>query len=379
MCPVTEIKACKHKLIERYAHPSNFRGAVQLLSTIIPIGLLWWAAVVVAPISIWLVVLATVGISLLTLRGLVLMHECGHKSLFKSLWLNRSVGFILGVISGMPQYVWSQHHDFHHTNNGNWEKYRGPLTTPSVKEFAALSDSQQRMYLLTRHIAMAPLGGFVYLLFNPRFTWLKGSIQFLLHVVLNKLKQPSVSLRTHASTFSTRYWKSRKEYWHMFWNNIVLLSVWTVMCLTIGPGLFFAIYLTSVSLAGGGGIILFTVQHNFEHAYASNTADWDYDTGAIVGTSFLILPRWLGWCTANIAYHHIHHLSAKIPNYSLVACHKENEQLFTEVTRIKLSEVPASLKCLLWDEQTNRIISVAAFRQLQGHPVQSMEPVHRLD
>ena len=70
----------------------------------------------------------------------------------------------------------------------------------------------------------------------------------------------------------------------MFWNNAVLLSWWAVMCWFVGASLFFPIYLISVSLAGGAGIILFTVQHNFEHAYASDTADWDYDTGAINGT-----------------------------------------------------------------------------------------------
>ena len=36
----------------------------------------------------------------------------------------------------MPQYVWSQNHSYHHTHNGNWEKYRGPYTTMSINEYA---------------------------------------------------------------------------------------------------------------------------------------------------------------------------------------------------------------------------------------------------
>ena len=59
---------------------------------------------------------------LFTLRVFALMHECGHRSLFRSVALNRWIGFVLGVISGMPQYVWAQHHNFHHANNGNWEQ-----------------------------------------------------------------------------------------------------------------------------------------------------------------------------------------------------------------------------------------------------------------
>jgi len=120
-----------------------------------------------------------------------------------------------------------------------------------------------------------------------------------------------------------------------------------------------------VSVAGGAGIVLFTVQHNFEHSYASDGERWDHDTGAIEGTSFLILPSWLNWFTVNIGYHHIHHLSASIPNYRLVACHDEYQHLFVDVTRVKLSEVPGALKCILWDTRAQRIISVAEYQQQQ--------------
>jgi omega-6 fatty acid desaturase (delta-12 desaturase) len=79
------------------------------------------------------------------------------------------------------------------------------------------------------------------------------------------------------------------------------------------------------------------------------------------GTSFLVLPRWLNWFTANIAYHHVHHLSAKIPNYCLVACHNENQELFASVPRVTLWEIPKALKCLIWDARARRIISVAEY------------------
>jgi omega-6 fatty acid desaturase (delta-12 desaturase) len=198
---------------------------------------------------------------------------------------------------------------------------------------------------------------------NPRFTWLKGSIGLVLHVVKGKVAQPNLSLKAHAASFETRYWKSPKEYWHMFWNNLVLLSIWGLMCWAFGTVLFFTIYLISGSLAGGAGVILFTVQHNFERSYASDGRHWDYDIGAIKGSSFLILPRWLNWFTANIAYHHIHHLSAKIPNYCLIGCHNEYRDLFSDVTRVKLSHIPKALKYILWDTRAQRIISVAEYRQ----------------
>ena len=76
----------------------------------------------------------------------------------------------------------------------------------------------------------------------------------------------------------------------MFWNNVMLLSAWLVTCWAIGTARFFSIYLGSAALAGGAGVVLFTIQHNFNHSYASDSRNWDYDTGAIEGTSFLILP-----------------------------------------------------------------------------------------
>jgi omega-6 fatty acid desaturase (delta-12 desaturase) len=226
-----------------------------------------------------------------------------------------------------------------------------------------MNHAEQRMYRRKCSIAVAPLAGLIYVIFNPRFNWLKGSLGFLGHIINGKAAQPDLSLRAHAASFETRYWKSPKEYWHMSWNNIVLLSVWVLMCWVFGTALFFAIYLISASLAGGAGIILFTVQHNFEHSYATDGRRWDYETGAIEGTSFLLLPRCLNWFTANIAYHHIHHLSARIPNYRLVGCHDEYRHLFSAVTRVKLSQIHNALKYILWDTRAQRIISVAEYRQ----------------
>jgi omega-6 fatty acid desaturase (delta-12 desaturase) len=296
---------------------------------------------------------------LFLLRAFVLMHECGHGSLFRAARLNRVFGFLCGVLSGMPQYVWSRHHQHHHATNGNWAKYRGPLNIIPVDEYAAMTERQQRRYRNARNIWLAPFAGFLYLIFNPRVTWLRGSVSLVGHIFNRKIAQPGVPVKTHALDFRTPHWSSAREYWHMFWNSVALMSLWVLMAWLVGPLLFIVCYTVSLSLAGGAGILLFTVQHNFKHSYASDIEGWDRNTAAIKGTSFLVLPRWLNWFTANIGYHHIHHLSARIPAYCLVACHNENRHLFDEVTRITFSEIPRALKCILWDIRSRRIISVA--------------------
>ena len=206
---------------------------------------------------------------------------------------------------------------------------------------------------------MVPVAGFLYLIFYPRFTWLKGSIGLVSHIFKKKIAQPDLSIKALAAEFKTPYWNSAKEYWHMCWNNVVMLSAWVLMCMCIGTALFVTVYAISVSLAGAAGIVIFTVQHNFEHSYANENEDWDYDAAVMHGTSFLVLPRWLNWFTVNIAYHHIHHLSAKIPNYCLVKCHDDHQELFRDVKCLNLFHLPKAFKFILWDTRSHHLISVA--------------------
>src|SRR6204780_2262632 len=257
------IREQKRVIVGQYTRSSDLKGLIQVLTTFGPLALLWWGAALSVGAYSWLVVPVVLLISLFTLRVFALMHECGHGSLFHTHRLNRIFGFVFGVTAGMPQYVWSQHHNFHHAHNGNWEKYRGPYTTLSVDEYAALSPGQQRLYRYKCSLAGAPLAGFVYLIFNPRFTLLKGGLAFLAHVIRGKIAQPRVPLKTLAAEFRTPYWKSGREYRHMAWNNAVLLSVWALMCWAVGAALFFKIYLISLSLAGGAGIVVFTVPPHF--------------------------------------------------------------------------------------------------------------------
>jgi omega-6 fatty acid desaturase (delta-12 desaturase) len=359
------IKDLKRALAHRYATPSNGRGLAQTLTTLLPLALLWGALPWVLAASPWLAALLVPPLALFHLRVFALLHDCGHGSLFRTDAWNRAAGFVFGVVSGMPQYVWSKHHDFHHRTNGDWERYRGPLETLAVAEYAALSPARQARYRRMRQLAMAPVAGFLYLVVNPRVTWLKGTLSLARHLGVGMLTTPRGDLGKLAARFQTRHWKSWREYAHMTANSVVLLTGWVLMASWIGLVPFSVLYVASVSLAGGAGILLFTVQHNFEHSYASGTTGWCLDRGALEGTSFLVLPGWLNWFTADIGYHHVHHLSSAIPNYRLRAAHAAHAGRFTTVKRINLRDVTTALRCLLWDPQTQRIIPIAEYDSRQ--------------
>ena len=352
------LKAGKRQIIERHVRPDDRKGLAMLLTTLLPLAALLYATTAAATVSYALSAALVLPIALFLIRAFVLMHECGHGSLFRSRRLNERCGFVLGVLTGMPQYVWARHHQHHHATNGNWDRYRGPLNIICLAEYEAMTPGQKRRYRIARSLWMAPLAGLMYVIVNPRLNWLRGSFAWLLQRARRKATQPGPTADSAAPDFVSPYWSSAKEYRHMLANNCALLALWAALWWLGGGGLLVA-YVIAVSLAGAAGIVVFTVQHNFDHAYASADAGWDYDRAVLSGTSYLVLPAWLNWFTANIGYHHVHHLSARIPSYCLVACHQEFAHLFVEVRRIRLAQIPAALRCMLWDVPGARIVPVA--------------------
>jgi len=112
-----------------------------------------------------------------------------------------------------------------------------------------------------------------------------------------------------------------------------------------------------------GGIYLFYVQHQFEQAYWRPKPNWDYFEAAMKGASYFKLPKLLQWFSGNIGFHHIHHLSPKIPNYLLEAAYNDNEILRGSKTlTLKSSFKTVSLK--LWDEKLERMISFPDYRRI---------------
>jgi omega-6 fatty acid desaturase (delta-12 desaturase) len=366
------LKEQKNGLIAEYAKRSNIKAFVQTLTTILPYFVLFYLAIESLKVSYWLAAGFTLILTLFIIRVFVMLHDCGHNCLYVNPRENKIAGFIFGVLCGVPQYVWSKHHDYHHSTNGNWEKYRGPLAVLSVDQYADLNEKGKKSYANQRNLRLAPLAGFLYFIFNPRFTWMKGSIQFVVFFITQKFNNLSKPANEINAEFKTNYWNTWQEYRHMTANNLVLLPALILAASYFGTIEFFSIYIVALSLAGAIGIVLFTVQHNFEESYAASSEDWDYFTATLDGTSFLQLPKFLNWFTADIAYHHIHHLSARIPNYNLVKCHEQYKHLFDRVRYIKLSEIPSAFKFIIWDNHTSKIISVEQYEAIYGEV--AMEP-----
>jgi omega-6 fatty acid desaturase (delta-12 desaturase) len=127
------------------------------------------------------------------------------------------------------------------------------------------------------------------------------------------------------------------------------------MCSAIGWQSFVMIQAPLVFVAGLLGIWLFYVQHQFEDSYFENEDEWSYVKAAVDGSSYYKLPKLLQWITGNIGFHHVHHLSPKVPNYNLEKAHNATPPL-QKATTITISTSLQSLRFRLWDEQNKTFV-----------------------
>ena len=361
-----------------YMTSNDWRATYQLLNTVVPYILLWILAARAASMAWWLLPPIMVLITLFSVRCFSLMHDCGHYSLFRSKRVNRVVGFFLGVINAIPQYPWSRGHAYHHKTNGDWQQYRGPSAILSTEEFANLSPSGQQRYETLRHPIMLFPGGFFYLALKPRLALILGAYGFVVHLVTCLRQRPGMGLGKMIRSYQSKTWYTTAEFWDLLLNNICVVGSWIALSYLLGAGFFLSVYSITLTCAAAIFICVFFVQHNFDTSYAHTTEGWDYLSGAIEGSSYLILPTILKWFSADIGYHNIHHLSSRIPNYHLEACHQANAHLLKQVKRLRMADMPDCFKFILWDAPSNRLVSIAEFRQMEQRAADAAVPADSL-
>jgi omega-6 fatty acid desaturase (delta-12 desaturase) len=152
-----------------------------------------------------------------------------------------------------------------------------------------------------------------------------------------------------------------------FWREIVatdvaLAAIIGALCALFGWKAVLLVQLPPAMLAGAAGIWLFYVQHQFDDVYWARHDSWSYAASALRGSSYLKLPKVLQFFTGNIGLHHVHHLSARIPNYNLQRAHDENP-VFHEVPTLNLLDGVRTLQLKLYDQQQGRLVSFSAAKR----------------
>jgi len=155
--------------------------------------------------------------------------------------------------------------------------------------------------------------------------------------------------------------------------NIALAAMVGLACWLIGWQEYLIVQWPAALMAAAAGVWLFYVQHQFEDVYWESTGDWSYTDAALRGSSYLKLPRLLRFFTGNIGLHHVHHLSARIPNYNLQRAHDENP-LFHDVPTLSLWDGLRAVRLKLWDEDRGRLVTFAEARDRGGAGVAGGAP-----
>jgi len=322
------------KIVNDYQNPNIRKSVWQLVNTLIPYIVLWILMVYLIEISYWLVIPLAVIAGGLVVRLFIFLHDCGHWSFFKSAKANHWVGSIMGVFVFTPYFQWRQSHAIHHATAANLDKRGvGDIWTLTVDEFLEAPWWKRLFYRVYR---------------NPLVMFGVGPL--LTFLILHRFPNNSYKTREKNSVHLT---------------NLALIIIILGMSWAIGLKNYLLIQLPVMWVASTVGVWMFYVQHQFEGVYWERAQKWDFLKAGLEGSSFYQLPKVLQWFSGSIGFHHIHHLSPRIPNYLLEKCHRENP-LF-HVKPVKLWASFKSLTFRLWDEKKHQLVN---FRYLKIYQVE---------
>lgn len=321
------------QIVARYQRPSTGRALGQVFNTIIPYVAVWVAMWFTVQISWWLTIPLAVIAGGLLVRTFIIFHDCGHGSFFKSQKANHVLGVIAGVLTFTPYFHWRWEHNIHHSSSGDLDRRgTGDIWTLTVQEYLEASRWKRFSYRLARN-------PFILFIIAPLF----------LFVVLERLPSRKAPVRERYSVYLT---------------NLALGTMAAGLIYFFGLKAYLIIQLTVLMVAGSAGVWMFYVQHQFEGVYWERNKEWDYVKAALQGSSFYKLPKVLQWFSGNIGFHHIHHLSPRIPNYHLEKCHQA-EPLFQTVKPITFFASFKSFTFRLWDEQRHRLVGYSHLRAIR--------------
>ena len=307
-----------------YARPDLRRSVFDVATSVVAYLALTAVMYAALDVSLLLVLVLAVPAAGFLVRTFIVFHDCAHGSFLPWRRANHWLGIACGLLVYSPFHSWRHEHAVHHASAGDLDRRgRGDVETLTVAEWAALSRPKRLAYRTFRNpLVMLGLGPIWALMIAPRLVpgWARARFG-----------------RTIIAT------------------NIALTVLLVGLCALVGWRAVLVVQLPTAMLAGAIGIWMFYVQHQFEDVYWERKEDWSYAEAALRGSSYLKLPSLLQFFTGNIGLHHVHHLSARIPNYNLQRAHDENP-VFHDVPRLNAWDGVRALKLKLYDEDRGRMV-----------------------
>jgi acyl-lipid omega-6 desaturase (Delta-12 desaturase) len=281
-------------------------------------------------VSYWVTLCLSVLAAGLVVRIFVIQHDCGHGSFFRSRRANDALGMICSIITLTPYAHWRRQHAGHHANWNNLDRRSSGIDIYSscltVAEYRALARWRRLFYRFVH---------------NP--------------LVSSVLLPPLVFLFLYRVPFDTpKTWTRERR--AVYATNCTIGTVIIALGLLVGFERVLIVHLPIMVIASIVGVWIFSVQHRFDGALWQRQAHWSAKAASLRGSSYLRLPRVLQWFTANIGFHHVHHLNPRVPNYRLQACH----EAIPALQRVQTLTIWGGLRALsfvLWDESRQEMIT----------------------
>jgi omega-6 fatty acid desaturase (delta-12 desaturase) len=309
---------------------NRFLSWCYLLSTLILIVSAYTGTVLLG--SPYLKFLSSILAALFMTRMFVIYHDFQHEAIFRRSLVVKVFMTFFGLIALAPVSIWDESHEHHHHNNSRFSTFVvGSYPVISKKAFLDMNRAGRIKYLVIRHPLMI---AFAYI---PIFL-----VSFCLWP----------------------FFENPKKYWDCGVAAVIHVSIAIGLYVAGGSQMvLFSVLIPSLIMYALGGYI-FYAQHNFPKVVLRDDPAWSYFDAALNSSSYIRMNRVMRWVTANIGFHHVHHVNSRIPFYRLPEAMKAIPELQSpRDTSLQFSEVLRCLKLKLWDDDLGRMISMGELRK----------------
>lgn len=316
--------------VSRHEQPSLRHSFADVATSVFPYLALTGVMYLCLGVSVWITLALAIPAAGFLLRTFVVFHDCAHGSFLPAKRGNLWLGRLTALLVFQPFGNWRHNHAVHHGTSGDLDRRgTGDVPTLTVEEYMARPWKARLGYRLFRNpLVMFGLGPVWSLMIGPRI-W------------SNKMRP-----RQRHSVIAT---------------NLVLALVIGAIVWFAGLEAWLLVQMPIAILAGTMGVFLFYVQHQFEDVYWESSEAWSYADAALQGSSYLKLPKLFQFFSGNIGLHHVHHLSAKIPNYNLQRAHDENP-IFHNVPVLTVLDGLRAIRLKVIDPKSGRLLTWSQVR-----------------
>jgi len=265
--------------------------------------------------------------ALIAVRMFVIFHDQQHRAILPKSRLAELYMRLFGMLVLCPSSIWRSSHDYHHAHNSKLRSaYIGSFPIMTREQYRQSSTGQRWAYLFMRH----PLT----ILFGYFFVFLGGMVILPLVQSPRKHYDCVLALALHLALGAT----------------LVLVFGWLTLLLAL---------ILPLGIASAIGTYLFYAQHNFPSVVFKDRGGWTYEGAALESSSFLKTNPVMAWFTANIGYHHIHHLNHRIPFYRLPETYRAIPELRqVKTTTLHPREIIRCLRLKVWCVESQRMVGV---------------------